>query len=131
MSVDANPDPLTVTVTPLGPDTGLRVSEDVVPVNVADARSVLPAEPAAVTVFELPPLLNVKPFCEFTVKLQDPRPELAGDTVNVQSVVDVGPVTLTELSVDASPLTAAVTTIPVGPCAGLSVRVATVPVNVA
>ena len=34
MSVDANPDPLTVTVTPLGPDTGLSVSEDVVPVNV-------------------------------------------------------------------------------------------------
>ena len=132
MSVDANPDPLTVTVTPLGPDTGLSVSEDVVPVNVAVAVS--PATgPVAVTVFAIPLLLNVKPFAAlaaFAVNPQDPLPEPLGETVIVHRVTEVGPATVMVVSVDAKPVTRTVTMIPLGPWLGLNVNVVTVPVNV-
>ena len=129
MSVDANPDPLTVTVTPLGPDTGLSVNEDVVPVNVAVAVS--PAtDPVAVTVFAIPLLLNVKPFAALAANPQDPLPEPLGETVIVHRVTEVGPVTVMLVSVDAKPVTRTVTMIPLGPWLGLNVNVVTVPVNV-
>ena len=126
MSVDANPDPLTVTVTPLGPDTGLSVSEDVVPVKVAVAVS-LAAFPFAVTVFAVPPVLNMKPFELVGTNVHDPLPPLA---VMVHRVTEVGPVTVMLVSVAANPAAVAVTVTPLGPDDGVSVRLATVPVNV-
>ena len=125
MSVDANPDPLTVTVTPLGPDTGLSVSEDVVPVNVAVAVS-LAAFPFAVTVFAVPPVLNMKPFELVGTNVHDPPPPLA---VMVHREFDPI-VTAMLVSVDANPETVAVTVIPLGPDDGVSARLVTVPVNV-
>ena len=105
MSVDANPDPLTVTVTPLGPDTGLSVSEDVVPVNVAVAVS-LATDPVAVIVFAVPPVLNAKPFELVGTNLHDPPPPLA---VMVHREFD--PIATAMLvSVDANPAAVAVTT---------------------
>ena len=125
MSVDANPDPLTVTVTPLGPDTGLSVSEDVVPVNVAVAVS-LATDPVAVTVFAVPPVLNVNLFAAFAVNVHDPPPPLA-----VMVHRDFDPiVTAMLVSVDANPAAVTVTVTPLGPWLGLNVNAVTVPVNV-
>ena len=100
------------------------------PVKVAVAKS-LAADPVAVIVFAAPLILNVSPLPAFAVKPQDPLPEPAGETVIVHSFTDVGPATTMLASVDANPETVAVTVIPLGPDDGVSVRLVTVPVNVA
>ena len=101
-----------------------------VPVKVAVAES-LATDPVAVTVFAVPLLLNVSPLPAFAVKPQDPLPEPAGETVIVHNFIEVGPVTAMLVSVDANPETVAVTVTPLGPDEGASVRLVTVPVNVA
>ena len=122
-SVDANPAAVTVTVTPLGPDDGESVRLATVPVNVAVAVS-LALFPVAVTVFEVPPLLNEKPV--EAVKVHVPPPPLA---VIVHREFD--PIATAMLaSVDAKPLARTVTVIPLGPWLGLNVNAVTVPVNV-
>ena len=124
VSVDANPAAVTVTVTPLGPDDGVSVRLATVPVNVAVAAS-LALFPVAVTVFEVPPLLNEKPV--EAVKAHDPLPPLA---VMVHRVVDPI-VTAMLVSVDANPAAVTVTVTPLGPDDGVNVRLAIVPVKVA
>ena len=123
VSVDANPLPDAVTVTPLGPDEGESVRLVVVPVNVAVAVSPA-AFPVAVTVFAVPLLLlNEKPVDVLAVKVQPENdPEL---TVQVEGVVDREVVVLptvtvnvTLVSVDANPLPDAVTVTPEGPLVG-------------
>ncbi len=130
VSVDANPDPVTVTATPVGPDEGLSVRLGTVPVNVAVPRS-LAVFPVAATAFDVPPVVNVKPLPEVGVNVHVPPPEPAGETVIVQSVTEVGPLNVIEVSVDANPDQVAVTVTPVGPYEGFSVRLVTVAVNVA
>ena len=129
VSVDANPAAVTVTLTPLGPDDGLNVRLATVPVNVAVAVS-LALFPVAVTVFDVPLLLNEKPFAALAVNPQDPLPEPLGETVIVHRVTEVGPVTVMLVSVDAKPVTRTVTVIPLGPWLGLNVNAVMVPVNV-
>ena len=68
VSVDANPAAVTVTVTPLGPDDGESVRLATVPVNVVVAVS-LATDPVAVTVFEVPLLLNVNPVVELATNV--------------------------------------------------------------
>ena len=99
------------------------------PVKVAVAES-LAMDPVAVTVFAVPLLLNVSPLPAFAVKPQDPLPEPAGETVIVHNFTEVGPVTVMVVSVDANPAAVTVTVTPLGPDDGVSVRLATVPVNV-
>ena len=101
-----------------------------VPVNVAVAES-LATDPVAVTVFAVPLLLNVSPLPAFAVKPHEPLPEPAGETVIVHNFIDVGPATAMLVSVDANPAAVTVTVTPLGPDDGESVRLATVPVNVA
>ncbi len=130
VSVDANPDPVTVTVTPVGPDDGLSVRLVTVPVNVAVAVSVAPPLfPVAVTTVALPPALNANPVPEFATNVHVPviDPEL---TVHVARLVSPGSDSVTEVSVDANPDPVTVTVTPVGPDDGPSVRLVTVPVNV-
>ncbi len=130
VSVDANPDAVTVTVTPVGPDDGLSVRLVTVPVNVVVAVSVVPPLfPVAVTTVALPPLLNVNPWAAVAVNVHVPviDPEL---TVQVVRLASPGSDNLTEVSVDANPEPVTVTVTPVGPDDGLSVRLVTVPVNV-
>jgi len=128
VSVDANPEPVAVTVTPLGPDDGLSERVVTVPVNVATAAS-FAAAPVAVTVLEVPPLLKRNPFPEVGTKVHAPPPD--PPVLIEQIVADVGLVTPIEPSVDANPDAVAVTVTPFGADPGLSVRVATVPVKVA
>ena len=87
------------------------------------------AFPFAVTVFAAPLLLEEKPLAELAVKVQDPPPEPEGETVIVQRVVEVGPVITIVVSVDANPVTVAVTVTPLGPDDGESVRLVTVTLN--
>jgi hypothetical protein len=128
VSDGAKLDPVTVTVTPLGPDEGLSIRLATVPVNVAVAVS-LAILPFAITEFAAPLLLKEKPLAELAVKVQDPPPEPEGETVIVQRVVEVGPVITIVVSVDANPATVAVTITPLGPDDGESVRLVTVAVN--
>ncbi|MCL4307792.1 MAG: hypothetical protein M1126_00250 [Candidatus Thermoplasmatota archaeon] len=128
VSDGAKLDPVTVTVTPLGPDEGLSIMLATVPVNVAVAVS-LAILPFAITEFAAPLLLKEKPLAELAVKVQDPPPEPEGETVIVQRVVEVGPVITIVVSVDANPATVAVTITPLGPDDGESVRLVTVAVN--
>ena len=86
--------------------------------------------PFAVTVFAVPPVLNVKPFAALAANPQDPLPEPLGETVIVHKVTEVGPVTVMLVSVDANPAAVTVTVTPLGPDDGVNVRLATVPVNV-
>jgi hypothetical protein len=114
------------TVAPTGPLTGESVSVSVTPANVAVAVSPT-ADPVAVTVFGVPPLLNANPFELVGVNVHDPPPPLAE---MVQREVD--PIVTAMLaSVDVNPAAVAVTMTPLGPDGGLSVRLGTVPVNVA
>ena len=85
------------------------------------------AFPFAVTGFEAPLLLNVNPFELVGTNVHDPLPPLA---VMVHRVTEVGPVTVMLVSVAANPAAVAVTVTPLGPDDGVSVRLATVPVNV-
>ncbi len=127
VSVEAKPFAVAVTVMPVGPERGLSVSESTVPVKVAVVES-LADEPTAVTVFDAPLDVNVKPFAPLTVNEQEPPPPLA---VMVHSVVSAGFFTAIVASVDAKPLAVAVTLVPSGPASGLRVRESVVPVNVA
>ena len=127
VSVDDRPDTVAVTVTPEGPDDGLSVSPAVVPVKVATA--VEPAASVAVTEFAVPPLLNANPLAELAVNVQLPLP-VPPDTVIVQSVIELGPVTAIDASADENPDTVAVTVTPLGPREGFNVRPVTVPVKV-
>ncbi len=125
VSVDANPEAVAVTVIPEGPDAGLSVSADVVPVNVCWALS-LATFPVAVTVFAVPPLLNVNPFAALAVNVHEPLPPLAEMLHR-----EVDPIfTAIDVSVDANPDPLTVTVTPLGPEIGESTRLATVPVNV-
>ena len=99
------------------------------PVKVAVAES-LATDPVAVTVFEVPLLLNVNPFAALAANPQDPLPEPLGETVIVHRVTEVGPATVMVVSVDAKPVTRTVTVTPLGPWLGLNVNAVTVPVNV-
>ena len=83
-------------------------------------------DPVAVTVFAVPPVLNVKPFVALAVNVHEPLPPLA---VMVHRVVDPI-VTAMLVSVDANPAAVTVTVTPLGPDEGLSVRLAIVPVKV-
>jgi hypothetical protein len=75
------------------------------------------ADPVAVTVFAVPPLLNVKPFVLLAVNVQDPPPPLA--VIVHRPVVPI----FTEIveSVEANPEAVTVTVTPLGPETGLSV----------
>ena len=96
-----------------------------VPVKVAVAES-LATDPVAVTAFAVPPVLNAKPFEPVGMNVHDPPPPLA---VMVHREFD--PIATAMLvSVDANPAAVAVTVTPLGPGDGVSVRLATVPVNV-
>ena len=114
----------------LVPKAGFSVIVGTVPVNVAVAAS-LATDPVAVTVFEVPLLLNVNPFAALAANPQDPLPEPLGETVIVHRVTEVGPTTVMVVSVDANPAAVTVTVTPLGPDNGASVRLATIPVNVA
>ena len=123
-----NPDPATDTAEPTGPCPGDTVIPTVVPTKVADAVSGTPAWPVAVTAFEAPVALNAKWFPELAAKEQEPAPE---EAVTVQSAGEVGPLKVTVVSLEAKPDIEAVTETPLGPWAGVRVKVVTVPVNVA
>ncbi len=127
VSVEANPDPVTVTVTPVGPDEGLSVRP--FPVNVAVAVS-LAVFPVAVTTVALPSALNANPVPELATNVHVPviDPEL---TVQVARLASPGSDSVTDVSVDANPEPVTVTVTPLGPEDGLSARLVTVPVNVA
>ena len=84
------------------------------------------AFPFAITVFEVPPLLNEKPFEPVGTNVHDPLPPLA-----VMEHREFDPIATAMLvSVDANPETVAVTVMPLGPDDGESARLVTVPVNV-
>jgi hypothetical protein len=71
----------------------------------------------------------VNPFEPVGTNVQLPPPFVS--ELIVHNTAELGLVTATLVSVDANPATVAVTVIPLGPDDGLSVRLATVPVNVA
>ena len=82
--------------------------------------------PFAVTVFAVPPVLNVNLFAAFAVNVHDPLPPLA-EMVHRE----FDPIATAMLaSVDANPAAVTVTVIPLGPDDGVSARLVTVPVNV-
>ena len=112
VSVDANPAAVTVTLTPLGPDDGLNVRLATVPVNVVVAVS-LATDPVAVTVFEVPLLLNVNPFELVGTNVQLPPPFVS--ELIVHNAAELELVTAMLVSVDAKPVTRTVTVIPLGP----------------
>ena len=126
-SEPAKPVPAMVNVVPTGPWFGVITTAGTVPVKTAVVES--PAEkPVAVTVLEVPGLVvNVKPLPLVGWNVHEPPPV----TVEmVQRVAAVGLVIVMVVSVEAKPLTVAVTVIPVGPWVGLSVRRTCVPTNV-
>ena len=132
LSVDANPDPVTKTVTPVGPEEGLNARTIIVPVNVALPESPLPAAvPLAVTGLLVPPFENVNPFVPTAENWHEPPPEATGLTVTEQRVDEAGPWIVIDESLEANPATVTVTVIPAGPRGGLRVRLDTVPVNAA
>ena len=112
VSVDAKPVAVAVTVTPVGPDDGVSVRLATVPVNVAVAVSPA-AFPFAVTVFAVPPVLNVKPFELVGTNVQLPPPFVS--ELIVHNAAELELVTAMLVSVDAKPVTRTVTVIPLGP----------------
>ena len=87
------------------------------------------AFPFAVTGFEAPLLLNVNPFELVGTNVQLPPPFVS--ELIVHNTAELELVTVMLVSVDANPAAVTVTMTPLGPDDGVSVRLATVPVNVA
>ncbi len=118
-----NPLPDAVTVTPLGPCVGARVSTGIVIVNDAVALSKLPSNPAAVIVCIVadPLTVNVQPLNVPTV----------GSVVQETSDPIAPPPSMVKVTVTpgVNPLPDAVTVTPLGPCVGDSVTVGVVIAN--
>ena len=126
VSVDANPEVVAVTVTPVGPARGVRVRLGSIPVNVVTATSIAPPLfPVPVTLLGVPALLNENPATLVALNIQVPPPEAAGEIVIVQRVgkVALGPVTAIEMSIGENQNACVVTVTPVGPEEGVSVKV--------
>ncbi len=128
---DRNPLPDTVTVSPTSPE--FAVSTMFVPAGMTTPVNVWNAvyfagDPVAVTRFEAPTLLNVKPLPAAGVNVHVPPPE-PPLIVIVHRRTEVGPVTAIEVSVDANPEAVAVTVTPVGPAKGVRARLVRIPVK--
>ena len=116
-SVEAKPLAVAVTVIPVGPECGLSERDRTVPVKVVELESLL-GVPVAVTEFDVPPLVNVKPSAPLAVNVQVP----VFGVVTEHNVTELGLVTLTEVSLARKPVAVAVTRMPEGPFDGLKVR---------